>query len=119
MRRLLAVALLLTAPLLANPAIAQRAGAYVVEGSGADGSRYTGAAQIAPSGPQTWLVTWRVGGETIQGIGVDNGSVLSVAYNQGGVLGSALYEVRPDGSLVGLWTSGRDGGLGRETMSPR
>ncbi|MGX9966956.1 hypothetical protein ACVFYP_26775 [Roseomonas sp. F4] len=119
MRHLLTAAALVALPLLASPAAAQRAGAYVVEGSGADGSRYSGAAQITPTGPQTWRVTWRVAGETIEGVGVDNGRVLSVAYIQAGVLGSALYEVQPDGSLAGLWTSGREGGLGRETMSPR
>jgi len=119
MRRLFAIATLLAPLGLATAAQAQRAGAYVVEGVGADGSRYTGSVQLAPTGPQTWRITWRVGGETIEGIAVDSRGMLSAAYRHGGVLGSALYELRPNGSLAGIWTSGQEGGLGRETLSPR
>ncbi|WP_439598498.1 hypothetical protein [Falsiroseomonas sp.] len=119
MRRLLATATFLAPLIFTTGAEAQRAGAYVVEGVGADGSRYTGAAQLTPTGPQTWRISWRVGGETIEGVAVDSRGMLSVAYRHGGLLGSALYEVRPDGSLVGIWTSGQEGGLGRETLSPR
>jgi len=119
MRPALAVAALLAPLLLAGAAVAQNAGAYVVQGSGPDGSGYTGAAQLIPTGPQTWRITWRVGGETITGIGVESRGTLSVAYRQGGVLGSALYELRPDGSLAGIWTAGQEGGLGREVLSPR
>ncbi len=119
MRYLLATATLLAPLFLAPMAEAQRAGAYVVEGVGPDGTRYTGSAQLTPSGPQTWRITWRVGGETIHGIAVDSRGMLSVAYRHGGLLGSVLYELRPDGSLVGIWTSGQEGGLGRETLSPR
>ncbi|WP_203077117.1 hypothetical protein [Falsiroseomonas ponticola] len=104
---------------LGTPAAAQRAGFYAVEGMGGDGSRYTGAVQFTPTGPQTWRLSWRVAGETINGVGVSNGKTLAVAYTQGGTLGTVLYEIGPDGSMQGIWTAGREGGLGTERLVPR
>jgi hypothetical protein len=110
-------ALCLVLPAL--PAAAQRAGAYAVEGRGADGAAYAGAVNLAPSGPQTWRVTWRVGGETARGVGMMVRNVLVVGYVLNGETGVAAYEQQPDGRLLGRWTQGREGGLGTETWLPR
>lgn len=117
--RLRLAAALLALPFLAPPAAAQRAGFYAVQGAGADGSRYEGVVQLTPTGPQTWRLSWRIAGETINGIGVSNGKMLSAGYSQGGQTGTALYEVQPNGTLNGIWTSGREGGLGTERLTPR
>jgi hypothetical protein len=121
MRRILATAALCALPLIAPaPAAAQRAGDYTVEGSGPNGAdRYTGTLQLISTGGQTWRVVWRIAGETINGIGVSNGRTLSAGYRHGNEVGTALYDVQPNGVLEGIWTSGREGGLGRERLTPR
>lgn len=117
MRRIGFAFLLLAATAL--PAAAQRAGAYAVDGRGADGSTYAGAVNLVPSGPQTWLVTWRVGGETARGVGLMVRNLLVVGYVLSGETGVAAYEQQPDGRLLGRWTQGRQGGVGTETWLPR
>jgi hypothetical protein len=104
---------------IASPAAAQRNGSYTVVGSGADGSRYEGTLQLQSTGEQTWRLTWRIGGETIQGVAVSQGGTLAVGYVLGRDTGTALYVRQTDGSLAGIWTAGRDGGLGRERLIPR
>jgi hypothetical protein len=113
------IATILLGCALAAPASAQRAGFYAVEGVGPDGTRYEGVVQMTPTGPQTWRLSWRVGGETISGVGVANGKALAVGYTQSRESGAVMYEVQADGSMLGIWTSGREGGLGRERLTPR
>jgi hypothetical protein len=105
---------------MAAPALAQRAGTYGVEGQGADGSRYEGTATLAPSGQNTWRVTWRVAGDTAQGVGIliPQGPLLVVGYTIAGETGVAVYAVQADGRLLGTWTQGQAGGIGTETMTP-
>ncbi|BDG71262.1 hypothetical protein [Roseomonas fluvialis] len=115
--------LLLTTALLgglATPALAQRAGTYAVEGQGADGSRYEGSVTLAPLGQDTWRVTWRVGSDSAQGIGIliPQGPLLVVGYTMGGETGVAAYAVQADGRLLGTWTQGQGGGIGTEVMTP-
>jgi hypothetical protein len=114
---LLAVAILAG---LAAPALAQRAGTYGVEGQGADGQRYEGTATLAPLGQNTWRVTWRVGGDTAQGVGIliPEGPLLVVGYTLAGETGVAAYAVQADGRLLGTWTQGEGGGIGTEMMTP-
>ncbi len=114
----LAAAAILTLT-LTLPAQAQRSGAYAVEGTAADGTRYQGAVQLQTTGPETWRVTWRIGGETVTGIGIMANGVLSVGYAQARDVGVAWYQVGADGVLAGRWTSGREGGVGTERWLPR
>jgi hypothetical protein len=103
----------------ALPAAAQRAGSYAVEGQSPDGSTYAGAVDLAPTSARTWLVTWRIGSDTAQGVGIVERNLLIVGYVLNGATGVAAYEPQPDGRLVGRWTQGRQGGLGTETWLPR
>ncbi len=120
MRYSLAAAIFALPLFATTPAAAQRAGSYSVEGSGPDpAATYSGTLDLVPTGPQTWRVVWRIGGETIQGIGVSNGRTLTAGYSHGGQIGTAMYDVQANGVLEGIWTSGRDGGLGRERLTPR
>jgi hypothetical protein len=118
MRLLLLAATLLVA--LAAPATAQRAGQYAVEGQGADGSRYEGAAVLAPLGQNTWRVAWRVGSDTAEGVAIliPEGPLLVVGYTMAGETGVAAYAVQADGRLLGTWTQGLGGGIGTEVMTP-
>jgi hypothetical protein len=104
----------------AAPALAQRAGTYAVEGQGADGSRYEGTAVLAPLGQNTWRVTWQVGGDTAEGVGIliPQGPLLVVGYTLAGETGVAAYAVQADGRLLGTWTQGQGGGIGTEVMTP-
>ncbi|MBY0338598.1 MAG: hypothetical protein K2X11_18430 [Acetobacteraceae bacterium] len=103
----------------AMPAAAQRSGTYAVEGRSAGGERYEGSVQLQATGPQTWRVSWRVAGETSTGVALTVGSLLVVGYVSGREVGTAAYEVMPDGRLIGRWTQGREGGVGTETWLPR
>jgi hypothetical protein len=118
MRHVLLATALVTG--LAAPALAQRAGTYGVEGQGADGSRYEGSVTLAPLGQNTWRVTWRVGSDTAEGVGIliPQGPLLVVGYTMGGQTGVAAYAVQDDGRLLGTWTQGLGGGIGTEVMRP-
>jgi hypothetical protein len=120
MRRfLLAAPALLAAGLCVPPAAAQRSGVYAVEGRAVDGSTYQGSATLTATGPQTWRISWRVSGESANGVALTVGKLLVVGYVAGRETGVVAYEVMEDGRLVGRWTQGREGGVGTETLIPR
>ncbi len=96
-----------------------RSGTYAVQGRDAAGTAYEGAAQLAATGPTTWRVTWRVGGETATGVGIAVGDALIVGYVSGRETGVVIYGMEPNGNLTGVWTQGTDGGVGAETLMPR
>jgi len=104
---------------LALPAQAQRNGTYTVDGADMAGAKYQGTVQLQSTGLQTWRVTWRIAGDTTNGVGVLANGVLAVAYTQGRELGAVAYVVNADGSLSGRYTQGREGGLGTERWLPR
>ena len=92
------------------------AGAYVVEGTNPNGTGYRGTAEITGDDPD-YRISWVTGGSTSEGEGTLRGTTFEVTYT--GALtgtGSATYELRDDGTLVGTWTSG--GAAGTETLIP-
>ncbi|HYZ31651.1 MAG TPA: hypothetical protein VE684_05130 [Crenalkalicoccus sp.] len=112
--------LLLLAPLLAAawPAAAQiREGAYEIEGQNPDGSTYAGTFLLQTAPSAAWYVAWQVGDVRLLGLGVIEGGVLAVGFTLDGRPGVAAYQVQPDGTLRGVWSTG--GGLGTETLKPR
>ena len=119
MRRPLLAAALLAA--FASPALAQQQGSYVVDGQTPDGQRYDGTVTMAPTGQATWRVTWRVGQDTANGVGllIPEGPLLVVGYVMAGrEIGVVAYAVEPDGRLRGTWAQGTAGGTGFETLTP-
>ena len=104
---------------LALPAQAQRNGAYNVDGTDMAGAKYQGTVQLQSTGQETWRVTWRIGGDTTNGVGVLSNGVLAVGYTHARETGAVLYVVNADGSLSGRFTQGRDGGVGTERWLPR
>lgn len=132
MRRFLILGLLALG--LAMPAVAQRSGGsapnipttiqvrsgtYAVQGRDSGGQNYEGTAQIQATGPNTWRVTWRVAGETAQGVGITVGDAFVVGYLSGRETGVVIYGPEPNGNLTGIWTQGPDGGIGAETLMQR
>lgn len=118
MKRIVLIAWLLAG--LAGPALAQRQGEYAVAGRAPDGQTYTGTLQMIPSGQNTWLVNWRVAGDSAAGVGllIPEGPLLVVGYLAGRDVGVVAYAAQPDGRLLGTWTQGQAGGIGSETLTP-
>ena len=103
---------------LATSAQAQiREGYYALTGINPDGTQYDGALalQAGPSG--SWVVTWMVQGEQVQGLGIIQGGVLAVSFVVNGRPGISVYEVQADGTLRGTWHTG--GGIGTEALTAR
>lgn len=104
----------------ASVAPAQQAGTYAVQGQGSDGQRYQGTATLQPAGANTWRITWQIGNDSAQGIGllIPEGPLLVVGYVIGREVGVGAYAVERDGSLQGTWTQGAGGGVGTEVLTP-
>lgn len=95
-------------------------GAAVVQGRGMDGREYRGTATLQPAGTNTWRITWRIGDDGAEGLGllIPEGPLLVVGYVIGRETGVAAYAVQADGSLHGTWTQGQGGGTGAEILTP-
>jgi hypothetical protein len=111
------LALMLAA--LASSASAQNIGGrYQVQGKNFNGTNYSGTAEIVMTANNTCRISWVTGSTTSRGICMRNGSSFAAGYNMGGVVGLVIYEVKPDGSLDGLWTIADQPGMGTERLVP-
>src|SRR5215470_7272135 len=79
-------------------------GSYQASGTNFDGSRYTGRAQVTVTSDTTCRISWMIARTTWRGICMRNGTSFSASYTSGNAIGLAIYELKPDGSLEGLWT---------------
>jgi hypothetical protein len=112
------VAALLTGS-LAIPAAAQELGGrYHIAGKNFDGSSYGGTAEIVVTSRNTCRISRITGGTTARGICMRNGAAFSNAYRRGSAVGPAIYEIKPDGTLEGLWTIADRSGVGGEVLTP-
>ncbi|WP_102959537.1 hypothetical protein [Mangrovicella endophytica] len=111
-----AAALLALAP---SAARAQSVGGtYEVRGTNLDGSAYKGTATIEVTSKTTCRIRWETG-STSNGICMRNDNAFSAAYVFGsGAAGLVVYEMKPDGTLDGLWTIADTDGVGTETLTP-
>ena len=111
--------------LLPEFAVAQTdlAGQYECKGANANGSdAYTGVVTIEKdTNPGAYKFKWKISGDTYNGIGIQSGNVVSVAYKTKGSkdFGIALYSIQKDGSnLTGQWIFYPGGApLGNETLT--
>jgi hypothetical protein len=111
------VAILLAA--LASSAAAQNIGGrYTVAGKNFNGTNYSGTAEIVSTSNNTCRITWVTGSTTSRGICMRNGNSFAAGYNMAGAVGLVIYEVKPDGSLEGLWTIADQPGMGTEKLMP-
>lgn len=105
---------------LALPASAQSiGGTYTVSGTNFDGSRYGGEAEIVLTSQTTCVIHWTTGGTTSDGICMRNGTAFSAGYVMGNDIGLVVYQVKPDGTLDGLWTIAGKEGNGTEVLTPK
>ena len=115
MRRI--VLSLAMAACVVTPALAQKVGgAYTVEGTNPDSSKYSGTAQITPSG-STCRITWDTGSPS-KGICMLANKAFAAYYRLGNKDGLVVYELQPDGVLKGYWTITDEDGAGTETLTP-
>jgi hypothetical protein len=85
-------------------------GRYRVRGRNPNGSRYSGIAEIRDRGDRV-VIEWQVASKGYRGIGTLDGNVLTVDW---GAATPVVYALASDGSLRGLWNSGR----GEEVLTP-
>jgi hypothetical protein len=105
------------AAIVATPALAQKVGgAYTVEGTNPDGSKYSGTAEITPAG-STCHIVWNTG-STSKGICMLANKAFAAYYRLGKSDGLVVYELQPDGVLKGYWTITDQDGAGTETLIP-
>jgi hypothetical protein len=115
--RLLRILLLLL--LVAAPAAAQRSGMYDVTGRNPDGSDYVGTLLLQQVGVSSFRISWTIAGNVIEGAGMVSGLMLGVVFQLGEQTGMGMYELRPNGELVGTWTILGSQATGQETLRPR
>jgi hypothetical protein len=119
MRRAVSVAsgVLLLASFTAAEA-SSLAGAYQVAGKNVDGTAYSGTAEIAATSDTTCKISWQTAAATSQGICMRNGNSFAASYALGDTIGLVVYQIKPDGTLEGLWTIAGKPGVGAETLTP-
>jgi hypothetical protein len=114
--------ILMLGPLLATGLAAAASaqtvgGTYSVAGTNADGSSYTGTAEIMVNGPAC-SISWQTGGSSSAGTCLLTGNAFGASYQLGDTPGLAVYQLQPDGTLKGQWTTIGTTGVGSETLSP-
>jgi len=104
---------------LASAASAQTVGGdYAANGTNFDGSPYRGKVTITRSSNTTCRIRWQTGGTTSTGFCMLANKSFAAAYKMGDDVGLIVYELQPDGSLVGYWTIADKSGSGTETLTP-
>ena len=116
----------LTAPAARSEDHPALSGLYLCEGTDATGSVYRGVVQIATHRNSViliWMFPDGTGRGALRpsavGVGIANGSSLSVSYYNGTMAGLVVYRIEQESQrLVGEWTAvGGDGTLYSETLT--
>jgi len=94
-------------------------GSYDVLGKNPDGSEYKGTAEIQVTSENTCRITWQTGGSSSSGICMRNGNAFAAGYQLGDKVGLVIYEMKGDGSMVGVWTIADQTGVGAEVLTPQ
>lgn len=115
-RFVLAAGLILS---LAAPAWAQRSGMYDVTGTNPDGTQYVGTLLLEQVGLLSFRLEWTIGPDVIPGVGMVSGLSFASAFSLGQNPSMGVYELRPNGQLVGQWTTVGAFAAGQETATPR
>jgi hypothetical protein len=100
-------------------AAAQKVGGnYAVSGTNPNGSHYGGTAEITPIG-STCRIRWQTGSTSSSGACMLANKAFGAYYHLAGRTGMVLYELQPNGQLIGYWTIIDQEGVGTETLTPR
>jgi hypothetical protein len=102
----------------AGAAAQEVGGNYTVTGDNPNGTTYSGTAEITPSGSGCTIV-WQTGGSTSSGICMRAKMMFSAYYRLGDDAGMVIYELQPNGTLIGYWVIPGKQGVGHETLTPR
>lgn len=81
------------------------AGTYSVDGKGVDGSSYKGDLEVKKR-DAVYQFSWKVGLENYDGVGVQNGDKVAVAYTtgtDGKGCGAVIYKIGAGDTLEGKW----------------
>ena len=92
---------------------------YHVAGTNANGSKYSGIADIKGISDTTFSIVWHIGSATQSGFGMRMKDTLSATYILNGEPGLIIYRVQGNGSFTGVWAVRGEKGLGTETLTPR
>jgi hypothetical protein len=93
-------------------------GKYKVDGTNADGSTYSGTAEIVATSEVTCRIKWKTGSTSSEGICMRNGNSFAAGYVLGKEIGLVVYEIMDDGTLDGVWTIADSEGVGKEVLTP-
>jgi hypothetical protein len=103
---------------------ASLAGKYQALGKNLDGSPYTGMVEIAVTSDTTCTISWQTTANS-KGICMRNGNSFmrngnsfAASYALGDAIGLVVYQIKPDGTLEGLWTIAGHNGVGTEVLTP-
>jgi hypothetical protein len=112
------LAAVLVAALAATSSAQSIGGNYRVTGTNFNGSSYAGTAMITFGGNGNCHINWVTGTTTSYGSCMLNGKSFAAGYILSGSVGLVMYQLQPDGSLVGTWTLANQPGIGTETLTP-
>jgi hypothetical protein len=119
--RIGAAVVALAAVLAISPAaLAELAGQYVIRGKNPSGQAYKGQAVVKPA-RGVYHVVWKIGNSRHVGTGILKDDLFSVVYKAAGNKarpGLVVYEVRDDGSLIGVWVGLGQREMGNERWTP-
>lgn len=93
-------------------------GRYAVEGTGLDGSKYSGFATITAPSPIDCKIRWEIAGSAGEGTCIRSLNFVSASYPSSGGVVIVLYRLSVDGSLKGEWVMTGQKGAGREQLTP-
>ncbi|MCZ0735831.1 hypothetical protein [Phreatobacter sp. AB_2022a] len=94
-------------------------GRYRVEGRNADGSTYSGVAEISGTAGGNCVIRWAiVDTPASQGFCMRQGEVFAAAYRLNNQLGLTVYRVDRGGVLDGTWSIAGQERVGRERLVP-
>ena len=67
----------------------------------------------------SFRLQWNIGPDVIEGVGMVSGLSFATAFSLGSNPSMGIYELRPNGDLVGQWTTIGAFAAGQETAKPR
>jgi hypothetical protein len=75
---------------------------YALTGTNPDDAPYDGTLTLEQHGA-VYHLSWQIGDTVFSGVGLFQDDTLAVGWGQRQTCGVIAYQVRPDGSLTGLW----------------
>ncbi len=91
-------------------------GTWGLAGNNEAGKSYKGTATITKIAGMMFKATWKIGGESQQGIIFKDGNILSCGWSSKHDLGVMAYLVKP-GVLDGVWFEEQHTSIGKEVLS--